>query len=503
MGFTVLPWDDLAQFGTAAVAAAVDRAGDGKAFVTFDIDFVDPAFAPGTGTPECGGPSSMQALSLLRACRGLDIVGADVVEVLPDLDHSHLTGTLAATVAWEILSLIAAEWQRRPAAAPARPRADAPELRGRLRTLGGVAGPAGVSGRDRRMSARSAPRRLRADEHARRRRGQRARRHRARWKRRPPRAPASIALPGDVAVQGPQRQASARARRRRTARPTAALAELAARHDVYVLAGSIYEPAGADGRVFNTSALFGPDGACWPCTARSTCSTSRAGDKVYRESDDVVAGSELVTADIDVGEPRGPGRAASTTRPEGSRRARRAGPRSRPGAACSASRAPSALGLTICYDLRFPELYRSLALLGAQVLCVPSAFTALTGAAHWEVLLRARAIENGCFVIAPGQVGEHLPGRDCYGHTMIVDPWGDVLSELYDDVGVCVADLDLARLDEVRAQIPSLENRRAGRVPAVVGRAGGRPARRRPREVRRRRPWRRGCRPAAAARTPR
>jgi agmatinase len=109
MGFTVLPWEDLAQLGTAAVAAAAERA-DHKAFLTFDIDFVDPAYAPGTGTPECGGPTSMQALSLLRACRGLHIVGADVVEVLPDLDSSHLTATLAATVAWEILSLIAAEW---------------------------------------------------------------------------------------------------------------------------------------------------------------------------------------------------------------------------------------------------------------------------------------------------------------------------------------------------------------------------------------------------------
>ena len=106
LGFTVIPWEDLAQLGTGAVAAAVERAG-GKTFLTFDIDFVDPAFAPGTGTPECGGPSSMQALALLRACRGLRIVGADVVEVLPDLDSSHLTATLAATVAWEILSLVA------------------------------------------------------------------------------------------------------------------------------------------------------------------------------------------------------------------------------------------------------------------------------------------------------------------------------------------------------------------------------------------------------------
>jgi len=108
MGFVLFPWEDLAQFGTEAVAAAVERAV-GKAFLTFDIDFVDPAFAPGTGTPECGGPTSMQALALVRGCRGLDLVGADVVEVLPDLDTSHLTGTLAATVAYEILSLVACE----------------------------------------------------------------------------------------------------------------------------------------------------------------------------------------------------------------------------------------------------------------------------------------------------------------------------------------------------------------------------------------------------------
>jgi agmatinase len=108
LGFTVFSGDDLAQLGTGAVSAAVERAG-GKAFLSFDIDFVDPAYAPGTGTPECGGPTSMQALALLRACRGLHIVGADVVEVLPDLDSSHLTVTLAATVAWEILSLMAAE----------------------------------------------------------------------------------------------------------------------------------------------------------------------------------------------------------------------------------------------------------------------------------------------------------------------------------------------------------------------------------------------------------
>jgi agmatinase len=106
MGFLAFPWEELMQLGSGAVAAAVDRAA-GPAFLSFDIDFVDPAFAPGTGTLECGGPTSTQALALVRACRGLEIVGADVVEVVPDLDHGHLTATLAATVAWEIMSLVA------------------------------------------------------------------------------------------------------------------------------------------------------------------------------------------------------------------------------------------------------------------------------------------------------------------------------------------------------------------------------------------------------------
>jgi agmatinase len=107
LGFTVIRWTDLAKRGTAAVEDAVARAGDGKTALTFDIDFVDPAYAPGTGTPVCGGPTSMQALELLRACRGLDIVAGDVVEVAPDLDSAFLTTMMGATVAWTILGLIA------------------------------------------------------------------------------------------------------------------------------------------------------------------------------------------------------------------------------------------------------------------------------------------------------------------------------------------------------------------------------------------------------------
>lgn len=107
LGFTVVPWDDLAQLGTGMVSAAIDRIGDRKAFLSVDIGFVDPGFAPAVGVPEVGGPSSAQALALIRASRGLDLAGADVVEVVPELDSSNLTATMAAAVAYELLSLMA------------------------------------------------------------------------------------------------------------------------------------------------------------------------------------------------------------------------------------------------------------------------------------------------------------------------------------------------------------------------------------------------------------
>ena len=116
--------------------------------------------------------------------------------------------------------------------------------------------------------------------------------------------------------------------------------------------------------------------------------------------------------------------------------------------------------MTICYDLRFPELYRILALRGARVLVVPAAFTLPTTRDHWETLLRARAIENQAFVIAANQIGENEPGRHSGGRSMIVDPWGVVLAQAGDSVGVIVAELDLARLDSIRESLPSLANRR-------------------------------------------
>jgi deaminated glutathione amidase len=266
-----------------------------------------------------------------------------------------------------------------------------------------------------------------------------------------------VALPETWAYKG--RGAGIRAHAEPLDGPSnTALAALAARHAVYVLAGSHYETppeakavgmgareaprtgapgsharhadeggaggpeatAADGGRVYNTSVLFGPDGAVRAVYRKIHLFDAVSGDTVYRESDDLLPGDTLVTADVD----------------------------------------GVTVGLTVCYDLRFPELYRSLAVRGAEVLLVPAAFTAFTGAAHWEVLLRARAIENGCFVVAPDQVGEHLPGRACFGRSMVVDPWGAKLAEVESGVGVCVADLDLARLDEVRAQVPSLEGRR-------------------------------------------
>jgi predicted amidohydrolase len=118
------------------------------------------------------------------------------------------------------------------------------------------------------------------------------------------------------------------------------------------------------------------------------------------------------------------------------------------------------VGLTICYDLRFPHLYRMLAQAGASVLTVPAAFTRVTGQAHWHVLLRSRAIETGCFVLAPGQTGTHAEGRLTYGHSLIVAPWGEILADAGEDVGFVTAELDLDRVAEARGRVPSLRHDR-------------------------------------------
>lgn len=124
------------------------------------------------------------------------------------------------------------------------------------------------------------------------------------------------------------------------------------------------------------------------------------------------------------------------------------------------------LGLTICYDMRFPALYRALALAGAKIMAVPSAFTRPTGAAHWEILLRARAIETGSFVLAPAQGGFHEDGRGTWGHSLAIAPWGEIIGELaHDEPGVLVVDLDLDKVDVARRAIPALANARDFRAP--------------------------------------
>jgi len=126
--------------------------------------------------------------------------------------------------------------------------------------------------------------------------------------------------------------------------------------------------------------------------------------------------------------------------------------------ACLASTPWGILGLTVCYDLRFPHLYRALAKAGAQIISVPSAFTRTTGIAHWHVLLRARAIETGCFIVAPAQCGNHYGRRATYGHSLIVDPSGTILAEAHDEPCFVIADLDLQLVHLARSSIPSLQH---------------------------------------------
>jgi predicted amidohydrolase len=149
----------------------------------------------------------------------------------------------------------------------------------------------------------------------------------------------------------------------------------------------------------------------------------------------------------------------------------------RPGERAMLAETPwGALGMTVCYDLRFPHLYRALAKAGAQFISIPAAFTRPTGSAHWHVLIRARAIETGCFVFAPAQCGEHAQGRKTYGHSLIVAPWGEVLADGGDDVGIVSAEIDTARIDEARRMVPSLQHDRPYAAPIAAAKPGLRAA---------------------------
>ena len=201
----------------------------------------------------------------------------------------------------------------------------------------------------------------------------------------------------------------------------ARMAELARSLKISVLAGSILESGAPGGRLFNTSALFGPDGQRIGLYRKIHLFDVEVGDgQTYRESAAVAPGSEVVVADAPFGK----------------------------------------VGLSVCYDLRFPELYRQLSQSGAVLLTVPSAFTLMTGKDHWEVLLRARAIENQAYVIAPAQQGKHPRERLTWGHAMVVDPWGLVVARASEGEGLALAELDLEYLAKVRRTLPALQHRR-------------------------------------------
>jgi predicted amidohydrolase len=193
---------------------------------------------------------------------------------------------------------------------------------------------------------------------------------------------------------------------------------------IHLLAGSIAERAEGHEKAFNTSILIGPDGELEARYRKIHMFDVDVGGVAYRESEHEEPGDELVAAGL-------AGKLEGIT-----------------------------LGMTVCYDLRFPELYRILAVRGATVMSVPSAFTLDTGRDHWEVLLRARAIENQAFVIAPNQIGEAPPHYRSYGRSMIVDPWGVVLGQAPDEECFVAAELDLDAQARVRTELPSLANRR-------------------------------------------
>lgn len=203
-----------------------------------------------------------------------------------------------------------------------------------------------------------------------------------------------------------------------------AFAEAARAHQVWVHCGSIRVQA-PDGRAYNTSLLFRPDGTLAAHYRKIHLFDVDIPDGVtHRESDTIAPGQDLVICEVE------------TMR----------------------------VGLSICYDLRFPELYRELAVAGADLLCVPAAFTFYTGRDHWEILLRARAIENQCYVLAAGQVGTYPTDGGSIGRTngrsMLIDPWGVVVACASDAPGMFAADLDLERMNTIRAEVPSMANRR-------------------------------------------
>ena len=203
--------------------------------------------------------------------------------------------------------------------------------------------------------------------------------------------------------------------------PTIRWAREAARElGIDLVAGSIVERREGRDKLSNTSVHVGPDGEIHAVYRKIHMFDVVVGGVEYRESESEEPGAEIELSDLGDG---------------------------------------TRLGMTVCYDLRFPELYRILAVRGAKVITIPAAFTKVTGEAHWEILVRARAIENQAFVVAADQVGVHPEDKESFGGSMIVDPWGEVLARVDGGEGVAVADLDFERQADVREKLPSLANR--------------------------------------------
>ena len=200
-----------------------------------------------------------------------------------------------------------------------------------------------------------------------------------------------------------------------------AMRALALKAGVWLLLGGFPEKSSSSNRIRNTSVLLNPEGTISAIYRKvHLFDVDVPGGKRFRESETVEAGDDVVVAPTPWG----------------------------------------GLGLSICYDLRFPELYRAHAAKGARIVAVPSAFTLETGKDHWHVLLRARAIENQVYVMAPAQIGAHGPTRRSYGHALVVDPWGVIVAECADQEGFALARLDFAHQDRLRAALPVLTHRR-------------------------------------------
>jgi deaminated glutathione amidase len=201
------------------------------------------------------------------------------------------------------------------------------------------------------------------------------------------------------------------------------LAETARQHGVWLVGGTLpiaHTLAESPGQALNRCCVFAPDGSAAAHYDKMHLFSFDNGRERYDEGRTLAAGDTPVALQ------------AGSTR----------------------------VGLSVCYDLRFPELYRALMAPPCDLLCVPAAFTYTTGQAHWELLLRARAVENQCYVLAPAQGGSHENGRRTWGHSMVVGPWGDVISVLPEGEGVVLADIDTQHIEQVRSQLPALKHRR-------------------------------------------